>query len=255
MRAGIVVNVTPADRRLLEAIVLDRSAPQKHVWRANIILATADGCGTGEIMRRSGKSKPVVWRWQARFMAEGVEGLTRDKTRKPGRPPLPTGTVERVVDLALGPPPGETTHWTGRMLAKAAGISLRSTQRILEANQLAPHRIRTFKLSKDAKFADKLRDIVGLYVDPPAHAIVLSVDEKSKIQALDRTQPGLPMKKGRAGTMTHDYKRHGTTTLFAALDILEGKVIGQCMQRHRHQEFIRFLNAIEAQVPVKKSCT
>jgi transposase len=222
------------------------------VWRANIILATADGCGTFEIMRRSGRSKPVVWRWQERFMQEGVEGLLRDKTRKPGKAPLPAEIVQRVVDLALSPPPGETTHWTGRMLAKAVGVSLRSVQRILEAHQLAPHRIRTFKLSKDPEFADKLRDIVGLYVDPPAHAVVLSVDEKSQIQALDRTQPGLPMKKGRAGTMTHDYKRHGTTTLFAALNVLEGNVIGRNMQRHRHQEFIRFLNAIEAEVPAGK---
>jgi transposase len=225
MRAGIVVNVTQADRHRLEAIVSDRSAPQKHVWRANIILATAEGCGTAEIMRRSGRSKPVVWRWQARFMTEGVDGLTRDKTRKPGRQPLSTDTVQRVVDLALGPPPGEETHWTGRMLAKAAGVSLRSVQRILEAHQLAPHRIRMFKLSTDPKFADKLKDVAGLYVDPPAHAVVLSVDEKSQIQALDRTQPGLPMKPGRAGTMTHDYKRHGTTTLFAALNILDGTVI------------------------------
>jgi len=131
MRAGIVVNVTRADRHRLEAIISDRSAPQKHVWRDNIILATADGC-TAEIMRRSGKSKPVVWRWQARFMAEGIEGLTRDKTRKPGKQPLPTATVERVVELTLGPPPGEATHWTGRMLAKAAGVSLRSVQRILK---------------------------------------------------------------------------------------------------------------------------
>jgi transposase len=138
------------------------------------------------------------------------------------------------------------------MLAKAAGVSLRSVQRILKAHQLAPHRIRTFKLSKDARFADKLRDIVGLYVDPPAHAIVLSVDEKSHIQALDRTQPGLPIKKGRAGTMTHDYKRHGTTTLFAALNVLDGTVIGRNMQRHRHQEFIRFLNAVEPHVPAGK---
>jgi transposase len=253
MRAGIVVNVTLEDRRRLQAIVSDRSAPQKHVWRAKIILATADGCGTTEIMRRSGKAKPVVWTWQARFMAEGVEGLTRDKTRKPGKKPLPPATVQRVLDLALGPPPGEATHWTGRMLAKAAGVSLRSAQRILEAHQLAPHRIRTFKLSNDPEFAEKLKDVVGLYVDPPAHAVVLSVDEKSQIQALDRTQPGLPMKPGRAGTMTHDYKRHGTTTLFAALNILDGTVIGRNMQRHRHQEFIRFLNAIEAQVPKRKA--
>jgi transposase len=253
MRAGIVVNVTRADRRQLEAIVADRSAAQKHVWRAKIILATAAGCGTAEIMRRSGKSKPVVWTWQARYMTEGVEGLTRDRTRKPGKPPLPAATVQRVVTLALGPAPGETTHWTGRVLAKAAGISLRSVQRILEAHQLAPHRIRTFKLSNDPDFAEKLKDIVGLYVDPPAHAVVLSVDEKSQIQALDRTQPGLPMKKGRAGTMTHDYKRNGTTTLFAALNVLDGSVIGRNMQRHRHQEFIRFLDAIELQVPKRQA--
>jgi transposase len=253
MRAGIVVTVTRADRRRLEAIVADRGAPQKHVWRANIILATADGCGTAEIMRRSGKSKPVVWRWQARFMAEGVDGLLRDKTRKPGKPPLAPDTVQRVVDLALGPPPGETTHWTGRMLAQAAGISLRSVQRILEAHRIAPHRIRTFKLSNDPNFAAKLKDVVGLYVDPPDHAVVLSVDEKSQIQALDRSQPGLPMKPGRAGTMTHDYKRNGTTTLFAALNILDGTVIGRNMQRHRHQEFIRFLNTVEAQVPPRKA--
>jgi len=203
-------------------------------------------------MRRSGKSKPVVWRWQERFMHEGVDGLLRDKTRPPGKKPLPAASVQRVVDLALSRTPGETTHWTGRMLAEAAGVSLRSVQRILHAHLLAPHRIRTFKLSKDPKFADKLKDIVGLYVDPPLHAVVLSVDEKSQIQALDRTQPGLPMKKGRAGTMTHDYKRNGATTLFAALNVLEGTVIGRNMQRHRHQEFIRFLNTIEAQVPAGK---
>jgi transposase len=253
MRAGITVDVTRADRRRLEAIISDRSAPQKHVWRAKIILATADGFGTAEIMRRSGKAKPVVWRWQERFMLEGVDGLLRDKTRKPGKSPLPAATVQRVIDLVSGPPPGETTQWTGRMLAKAVGISLRSVQRILEAHQLTPHRIRTFKLSNDPKFAEKLRDVVGLYVDPPDHAVVLSVDEKSQIQALDRTQPGLPMKPGRAGTMTHDYKRNGTTTLFAALNILDGTIIGRNMKRHRHQEFIRFLNDIEAKVPKRKA--
>jgi transposase len=252
MRSGITVTVTREERLRLGSIIADRSAPQKHVWRAQIILATADGCGTTQIMRRSGKSKPVVWRWQERFMHEGVDGLLRDKTRRPGKKPLAATTVQRVVDLVLSRPPGETTHWTGRMLARAANVSLRSVQRILEAHQLSPHRLRTFKLSNDPNFADKLRDIVGLYVDPPAHAVVFSVDEKSQIQALDRSQPGLPMKKGRAGTMTHDYKRNGTTTLFAALNVLEGTVIGRNMQRHRHQEFIRFLNTIEAQVPAGK---
>ena len=250
MRTGINFAVTTGDRLRLEAIVGDRNAKQKHVKRAKVILATADGCGTNEIMRRSELCKPVVWRWQERFMHEGVDGLLRDKTRKPAKKPLPKETVQRVIDLALGPTPGEVT-WTGRMLAKAAGVSLRSVQRILEANQLAPHRIRTFKLSNDPKFAEKLKDIVGLYIDPPAHAVVLSVDEKSHIQALDRTQPGLP--RGRAGTMTHDYKRNGTTTLFAALNVLDGTVIGRNMQRHRHQEFIRFLKTIEAQVPKRKA--
>jgi len=253
MRAGIVVDVTPADRVRLEAIVRDRNSIQKHVARANVILATADGCGTMEVMRRSGLSKPVVWRWQERFMHGGVDGLVRDKTRPPGKAPLPETTVARVLDLTLGEPPGEVTHWSGRMMAEAAGISLRSVQRIWSAHNLQPHRLRTFKLSRDPQFAEKLMDVVGLYVDPPAHSVVLSVDEKSQIQALDRTQPGLPMKKGRAGTMTHDYKRHGTTTLFAALDVLDGTVIGRNMQRHRHQEFIRFLNAVEREVPPGKT--
>ena len=252
MRAGIVVEVTSADRVRLERIAGDRNTPQKHSARARVILATAEGRGTLEIVRRSGLSKPVVWRWQERFMHEGVDGLLRDKTRPPGKPPLPAATVKRVVDLTLAAPPGEATHWTGRAMAGAAGVSLRSVQRIWAAHGLAPHRVRTFKLSSDPRFLEKFTDVVGLYVDPPAHAVVLSVDEKSQIQALDRTQPGLPMKKGRAGTMTHDYKRHGTTTLFAALDVLDGKVIHRCMQRHRHQEFIRFLNAIEVDVPVSK---
>jgi transposase len=204
MRAGIVVNVTSEDRRRLEAILGDRNRPQKHVARAKVILATGDGCGTTEIISRSGLSKPVVWRWQERFMREGVDGLVRDKTRKPGKAPTPAATVQRVVDLTTSDPPGETTHWTVRMMAKTVGIGASTVQRIWKAHGLQPHRIRRFKLSKDPRFIEKLWDVVGLYVDPPAHAVVLSVDEKSQIQALDRTQPGLPMKKGRAGTMTHD---------------------------------------------------
>jgi hypothetical protein len=253
MRTGVVVHLSPTDRKRLRSIVDDRNSLRKHVWRARIVLATADGVGTVEIMRTAGGSKTAVWRWQARFMDEGVEGLLRDKTRPPGTPRLPLAVAERVVTLTLCDPPGETTHWTGRLMAKVAGVGLTSVQRIWKAHGLAPHRIRAFKLSNDPKFAAKVRDIVGLYVDPPAHAVVLSVDEKSQIQALDRTQPGLPMKKGRAGTMTHDYKRHGTTTLFAAYDILEGNVIGRCMQRHRHQEFIRFPNAVEREVPAGKT--
>ena len=184
-------------------------------------------------------------------MAEGVDGLTRDKTRKPGKQPLPATVVQRVVDLTLGPPPGDATHWTGRMLAKAAGVSLRSVQRILEAHRLAPHRVRTFKLSTDPKFAAKLKDIVGLYVDPPAHAVVLSVDEKSQIQALDRTQPGLPMKPGRAGTMTHDYKRHGTTTLFAALNINAGSASLLFRVLNRGQRCLSFCTVF-SEMPTNK---
>jgi len=253
MRTGIVVEVTTAERDRLEAVIADRNSPQKHVWRAGIVLATAEGLGTVAIMRRTSKSKTVVWRWQERFAQEGVDGLLRDKTRPSRVKPFGPEVAERIIALTLAEPPGETTQWTGRAMAKATGVSLSYVQRVWRSHGLQPHRIRTFKLSNDPQFAAKVRDIVGLYVDPPSHAVVLSVDEKSQIQALDRTQPGLPMKKGRAGTLTHDYKRHGTTTLFAALDVLEGKVIGRCMQRHRHQEFIRFLNAIEKSVPMKKS--
>ena len=252
MRTGISIDVTAADRTRLEAIVADRNRPQKHVWRANIILLTDAGFGTAAIQRHTGKTKTCVWRWQERFMEEGVEGLLRDKTR-PGRiAPLDQATIDLVLKLTDQPPPGETTHWTGRAMAKAVGISVSSVHRLWRAHGLQPHRVRQFKLSRDPAFIPKLRDIVGLYVDPPAHAVVFSIDQKSQIQALDRTQPGLPLKKGRAGTMTHDYKRHGTTTLFAALNVLDGTVIGQNMQRHRHQEFIRFLNTIERQVPAGK---
>ncbi len=252
MRKGIKIEVSLSDRARLAAIVADRNSAQKHVWRASIILMTAEGLGTAEIMRRTCKSKPSVWRWQERFMQAGVDGLLRDKARPSRIPALAQTVIDQVLERTREDPPGEATHWTAAALAKEIGISISSVARIWRAHKLQPHRVRSFKLSRDPKFVAKLQDIVGLYVNPPAHAIVLSVDEKSQIQALDRTQPGLPIKPGRCGTMTHDYKRNGTTTLFAALDVLEGKVIGQCMQRHRHQEFIRFLNAIEAKVPAGK---
>ena len=207
MRTGISITLKPSDRRRLQALVRDRSAAQKHVWRAEIVLLTADRLGTAAIMRRTGKSKTCVWRWQERFMEEGVDGLLRDKTRPSRVAPLGPEVAERVVALTLTDPAAETTHWTAAMMAQACGISVSSVQRIWRAHGLQPHRVQQFKLSTDPKFVEKLRDVVGLYVDPPEHAIVLSVDEKSQIQAFDRTQPGLPMKKGRAGTMTHDYKR------------------------------------------------
>ena len=253
MRNGIKFEVSTTDRERLERVIKDRNAAQKHVWRASIILLSADGVGTAAIMRQTGKSKICVWRWQERFMAAGVEGLLRDKSRPSRIAPLKPDVVEHVVALTLTDAPGETTHWTANLMATASGISASAVRRIWKAHGLQPHRYRQFKLSNDPKFVDKLYDVVGLYVDPPAHAIVLSFDEKSQIQALDRTQPGLPLKKGRLGTMTHDYKRNGTTTLFAALNILDGTVIGRNMQQHRHQEFIRFLNTINASVPADKA--
>src|ERR1700737_1044871 len=253
MRKGISITVTPADRVRLRSIIRDRNSPQKHVWRARIIVLAADGEGPTGVMRAVGKGKTVVWRWQERFMQEGVEGLTRDKTRPSRIPPLPAATVDRVVALTHQTPPHEATHWTAPAMAKAVGISPSSVRRIWKGHGLQPHRVRSFKLSNDPKFADKLQDVVGLYIDPPDHAVVLSVDEKSQIQALDRPHPGRPMKKGRWAAMPPDYKRPGPPPLFAALDILEGKVIGRCMQRHRHQEFIRFLNTVEREVAADKA--
>ena len=174
MRKGITIEVTPADRVRLQSIIRDRNSPQKHVWRARIIVLTAAGEGTTAVMGAVGKGKTIVWRWQERFMHEGVDGLTRDKTRPLRIPPLPAASA----------------------MAKAVGISPSSVRRLWTRHGLQPHRVRSFKLSNDPKFAEKLKEVVGLYIDPPAHAVVLSIDEKSQIQALDRTQPGLPMKKG-----------------------------------------------------------
>src|SRR5712672_1483617 len=249
MRTGISITLKPADRRRLKALARDRNTPHKHVWRAEIVLLSADGVGTNEIMRRTGKSKTCVWRWQERFMEAGYDSLLHDKTRPSRIPSLGSCITERVVTLTHTAPPTEATHWTSARMAKIVDISASSVQRIWRAHGLQPHRVKQFKLSTDPRFVDKLRDIVGLYVDPPAHAVVLSVDEKSQIQALDRTQPGLPMKKGRAGTMTHDYKRHGTTTLFAALNVLTGVVIGRCLPRHRNTEYLKFLRTIDREVP------
>jgi transposase len=253
MRTGISITVSAADRRRLKTIVADRSSPQNHVWRAQIVLLSDAGLGTMAIARETGKSKVCVWRWQERFMEEGVQGLLRDKTRPSRIPPLAQAKVDEIVALTQEAPPFEATHWIAVKMAGAVGVSVSTVQRVWRAHGLQPHRWRLFKLSNDPAFTDKLRDVVGLYMDPPVHAVVLSVDEKSQIQALDRTQPGLPMKKGRCGTMTHDYKRNGTTTLFAALNVLDGRVIGRNMQRHRHQEFIRFLNVVERDVPADKN--
>lgn len=237
--------VSPASRSRLNAIIKDRNSSSKAVWRAEIVLATADGHGTNEIMRRTGKSKPCVWRWQERYLDEGIEGLLRDKTRASRVPPLAESVKLAVMTKTAKETPANATHWSRTLMAAAVGISPSSVGRIWREAGLKPHRIETFKVSNDPHFEEKVADVVGLYMRPPDRALVLCVDEKSQIQALDRTQPGLPMKKGRASTMTHDYKRHGTTTLFAALDVKSGIVIGECQPRHRAKEFLRFLKKID----------
>ena len=248
MGKKVRIQLAPGDRDRLEALIANGNTPQKHVRRAQIVLLAGDGMGPTVIQRRLRVSRPTVRRWRTRYVEAGVDGLCRDKTRPPGKPPLGAAVVSRVIAKTKTETPPDATHWSLRTMAKAVGIAPSSVHAIWKAHGLKPHLVATFKLSNDPRFAEKLEDVVGLYLNPPEHAIVLSVDEKSQIQALDRTQPGLPMKKGRAGTMTHDYKRHGTTTLFAALDVLDGRVIGQCMQKHRHQEFIRFLNKINRDV-------
>jgi transposase len=247
-RDDICLYVSPANRARLAAIIKDRNSSRKAVWRAEIVLATADGCGTNEIMRRTGKSKPCVWRWQERYIEDGVDGLLRDKTRPSRVPPLPEKVKLTVLKKTANEMPANATHWSRTSMAKAVGISPSSVGRIWREAGLKPHRIDTFKVSNDPQFEEKVVDVVGLYMNPPDKAMVLCVDEKSQIQALDRTQPGLPMKKGRAATMTHDYKRHGTTTLFAAMDVKSGLVIGACQPRHRAKEFLRFLKKIDRAV-------
>src|SRR6476661_325170 len=240
-------------RRELEQLLTDGNTAQKIAKRARIVLMTADGHGVVAIMREVGVSKTTVWRWQDYFAEAGVDGLIKGRSKPPGRKPLSAAMKLKVVERTVKERPANATHWSVRSMAEEMGISHTSVQRIWAEHGLKPHLVRSFKISNDPDFVAKVEDIVGLYVDPPEKALVLSVDEKSQIQALDRTQPGLPLKKGRAGTMTHDYKRNGTTTLFAAFNILEGNVIGRCMQRHRHQEFIRFLNAVEREVPAGKT--
>lgn len=253
MARTVCVLLDEAARARLTSIIGDRSRPFKHIQRARIVLHSAERLSVLEVARRAGASRPAVWRWQQRFAEEGVEGLLHDKTRPSGKEPLSAGTVAEVLALTCSEPPGEVTHWAGRAVAEQVGISLRSVQRIWEAHRLQPHRVRTFKRSNDAAFAEKVEDIVGLYMDPPRHAVVLSLDKKSQIQGLERTRPALPLGSGRPAAQTHDYTRHSTTILFAALHVLEGTVLGRCMQRHRNGEFIRFLNSIEAAVPAGKT--
>jgi transposase len=233
------------ERKALERIAGDGNTQQKIAKRVRIVLMAAEGAGVMEIMRTVGVNKSTVWRWQDYFVEAGVNGLVKGRSKPPGKKPLSAEFKRRVLEKTVKERPANATHWTVRTMGEEMGISHTSVQRIWAEAGLKPHLVRTFKVSTDPDFSAKVKDIVGLYLDPPDKAVVLAVDEKSQIQALDRTQPGLPIKKGRAGTMTHDYKRHGTTTLFAALDVATGKVIGECLPRHRAKEFIAFLKKID----------
>src|SRR5271157_1826553 len=223
-------------RSRLEGWVRAKTSPQRVVFRSRICLLAADGTSNSAIARRLHTTRVTVLLWRKRFEEQGPKGLSAEK-------------VKDIVEATLHSVPHNATHWSTRTMAKAQGVSRSSVARIWEAHGLQPHRISTFKLSRDKRFVEKLTDVVGVYLDPPDRALVLCVDEKSQIQALDRTQPGLPLKKGRCGTMTHDYKRNGTTCLFAALNVLEGTVIGSCYPRHRNVEFLKFLRKINRETP------
>jgi transposase len=248
------LGISDEDRRELQQILALRSVPQSVALRARIILGAADGIANKVLARQLGTSLPTVLLWRGRYLREGLPGILEDRPRS-GRPREITPEQEAlVVEKTLRTTPNNATHWSVRLMARAQGMSPATVQRIWSKHHLQPHRVESFKFSTDPEFVVKVRDIVGLYLNPPDKAIVLSVDEKSQIQALDRTQPILPLRPGVPERQTHDYERHGTTTLFAALDVAAGKIIGQCQPRHRHQEFLRFLETVDAamapEVPV-----
>jgi transposase len=241
--------VTDSQREILEGVSRSGVAAFRDVQRARVLLLAADGVANTQIAATVGVSPASVKAWRERFAEDGLKAFGGVRPGRGRKPSIPVEKVEAVVHATLHEKPLGETHWSCRSMAKAQGVSPATVQRIWSARNIQPHRVKTFKLSNDRRFEEKLVDVVGLYLNPPEKAIVLSMDEKSQIQALDRTQASLPMKKGRAGTMTHDYKRHGTTTLFAALDVLTGTVIGECLPRHRHTEFLRFLRTIDREVP------
>ena len=252
MRVAASVELNPEQAGELEHRSRARSLPARVVERARIVLLAADGRQNKEIAEELGISVQKSARWRARFLECGIAGLEKDAPR-PGRTPsISEATVKRVVRMTTKHKPAHATQWSTRTMAQAVGISEASVRRIWRKHGLKPHLVDTFKVSSDPRFAEKLEAIVGLYLNPPEHALVLCCDEKSQIQALDRTQPGLPLKRGRAGTMTHDYKRNGTATLFAALNTLDGKVISLCAERHRHQEWLRFLRLLDRRTPADK---
>ncbi len=250
--AAKALNLSAPDRAVLESWVSAHNTPQALVWQAQIVLLAAEGEPDTHIAEQLGVTVVTVREWRRRFDANGIEALTRVKPGRGRKREIDVEQVKRIVHDTLHSKPKGATHWSCRSMAKQQNVSPATIQRIWDAHGLQPHRVDTFKLSKDPEFVDKLTDIVGLYMNPPDKAVVICVDEKSQIQALDRTQPGLPMKRGRCGTMTHDYKRHGTTSLFAALNVLDGTVVGNCYERHRHQEFLKFLRRLDRAFPKGK---
>jgi len=252
MRTAPRVTLTEQQQKQLQTYARGRSIAARLVERSRIVLLAADGKQDSEIAALLSIPRQKAARWRRRFLDLGVAGLEQDAPRS-GRPrQITAAKISEVVTKTTQTRPANATHWSTRTMAKEAGISEASVRRIWKAHGLKPHRMTSFKLSNDPQFAEKLEDIVGLYLNPPERALVLSLDEKSQIQALDRTQPGLPLKKGRGQTMTHDYKRHGTTTLFAALNVLDGTVIGTCMDKHRHQEWLKFLRLIDRRTPAQR---
>jgi transposase len=249
MTPAAALPMSEGQRAALELIAKSRTAPFRQVQRATALLLAGDGVANARIAGQVAVTVTTVRSWRARFEAEGLAKLGTVRAGRGRKSSIPQSKIDEIVELTrTSTPPGQT-HWSCRTMAKRVGVSPATVQRVWAARGLKPHLVTTFKLSNDPRFEEKLVDVVGLYVTPPEHAIVLCLDEKSSVQALDRTQPSLPLTKGRAATMTHDYKRQGTTTLFAALDVLTGKVIGDCMPRHRHVEFLKFLRKIDREVP------
>jgi transposase len=241
--------LTEGQRDVLKKLARSQIAKHRDVQRARVLLLAAEGVANTRIGADLGVSPTTVSNWRERFAADGLKGIGVVRRGRGRKPSISPKKVQAIVHATLHAKPEGETHWSCRSMAKAQGVSPATVQRIWSARDLKPHRVKTFKLSNDKRFEEKLVDVVGLYLNPPENAIVLAMDEKSQIQALDRTQPSLPIKPGRAGTMTHDYKRNGTTTLFAALEVLTGRVIGQCLPRHRHGEFLKFLRTIDSEVP------
>ena len=243
------LEMSAAQREVLESLARSQSVAHREVVRAKALLMAADGLANTAIAGALSVSPASVKSWRERFSEEGLAKLGHVRKGRGRKPSIPQSKIDEILDLTQNYRPEGETHWSCRTMAAAAGVSKSTVQLVWHARGLKPHRVKTFKLSNDPRFEEKLVDVVGLYMNPPEKAIVLCADEKSSVQALDRTQASLPMVKGRAETMTHDYKRHGTTTLFAALNVLTGTVIGQCMPRHRHQEWLKFLKTIDREVP------